>query len=238
MSAPLWVFGLLGLAAILAVVFIPELASELTAGSERQERAAQFAATSVALLACTAGYLCALALRAGLDARWALLTLGYGALLVIIKFILSPAAFDATPQASLAEYVGVGLVVMVFYCLALALVYALAQRVSPEAAWSRMSKVRVAAGLVLLSILGRVVAVAVVGAPGGDYLHHVFSGAGLILPVAVGVAVVLVVEAFDRARRRSVGGPDDALRISLGVGVSIVLVYHALWVVYMVRLFS
>src|SRR5207253_10465140 len=154
-----------------------------------------------------------------------LLFWGYNAMIVAIKFILSPSAYrSTTTTSSLGEFVAVGLVAMTFYVIGLVVVHATATR---GRSWA--AKAAVVAALVVLALLARWVAAVVLGAAGDAYFEHLYRGSGLILAGLVVVTALLAVEAFARA-----GDPGRAL----GDGFALILIYHGLWVVSMFKLFG
>ena len=214
------------LGGLLAVWVLPELGTHLPRGSRPAPNEGQVAATACGVLLLAAGYLFAVAEARGLTRRWASLTFGYTAMVVVVKFVLSPDAFRDTTDSSLREFVQVGLVAMLFYVGAL-LVIDLAAR--------RVPRLVLALGALVLAFVARLTAVVVLGAPASDYLHHVLWGAGLILPVALAVATLLVAASYDGLR----GRPDEelVLRQALGDGICTIVVLHALWAVYLNRLF-
>ena len=68
----------------------------------------------------------------------------------------------------------------------------------------------------------------VLGEAASDYLDRVFSGSGWWLPAFIAAASLAAVAAFDRAAH---------LQAALGIGLGLIVVYHALWVLFMLRLF-
>lgn len=212
---------LVGVAAVLA---LPELAPHLPRAGRPEQ--ATYATTCLGVVALSCAYLYAVGQRTKKDRPWLLWTGGYNAGIVIVKFILSPAAFEKS-TTSLGRFVATGLIVMPLYIAALAVLYRAATR--RRTAWAWPSRISFALGLAAAAVATRVVAAAALGTT-SEYLHDLAGGIGLILPSVVGVGALAVMEAFHRA------GP--ALRTAFSFGVVLVLVEHALWVVYMNRLFS
>jgi hypothetical protein len=221
---------LLALVGLAWVVVAPELATALPYGERPEPNAAQLAFTASGLVSLTGLYLWVSSFRLGERGRWLALTWAYSSAIVVIKFILSPAAYSNTPTATLGEFIWVGLVAMAFYVVGLVIVFTVARRHRPPGpSWTWGSKLAVVALLVALAVAARWVAAVVLGAGAEEYFRHVYRGAGLVLPLLVGTTALLAVEAFDRA-------PDPGR--ALQDGAAIVLIYHGLWVVSMVMMFD
>jgi hypothetical protein len=220
----LW--GFLGflLLGILAVLTLPQIADHLPHFGRAEE--ARFATTCLGLLALTVAYLYFLALTRPVRERaWLAPTLIYFAGLVIIKFILSPTAFQKSSGASLGGFVTAGIVVMPLYIGGLGLMYSLAVR--KQKAWTFSSRLRLAVGFAVAAIVARLVVALILGTA-SDYLGDLV-GAGLILPVVVAAASLAVMESFERA--------GSFRKELLYLGTAVVLADHLLWIVYMNRLF-
>ncbi|HZA39907.1 MAG TPA: hypothetical protein VFA00_04700 [Actinomycetota bacterium] len=161
-----------------------------------------------------------------LDRSWVASTCIYATGLAIVKFIMSPISFDKSSEITLGEFVAAGLAVVPLYLAALGVVYVSASR--QRGVWPSASKLRLAGLLALLAVATRFLVALVLGTA-SEYLESL-AGAGLVLPVVIVVGSLAVMESFDRA------GP--LLKAALRVSVVIVVVQHAMWVVYMYRLFQ
>ena len=166
--------GVLALAGLAWVLLAPEVATALPYGGRPEPNAAQVALTAAGLISFTYLYVRRTAFRLRDRSHLVLLFWGYNAMIVAIKFILSPSAYrSTTTTSSLGEFVSVGLVAMVFYVLGLMVVHATATR---GRSWA--SKAMVVAALVVLALVARWVAAVVLGAAGDAYFEHLYRGLG------------------------------------------------------------
>lgn len=212
-------------AGIGAVVALPELAPHLPRAGRPEQ--ATYAATSLGVIALSGAYLFAVARRTrAANPHWLLWTGLYNAALVVVKFILSPAAFEGS-TTSLTSFVVSGLIVMPLYIVGLVLVYHIAVRRTGARTWP--SRISLAVGLAGAAVVTRLLAAAALESA-SQYLRDLAGGRGLILPAVVAAASLAVAEAFRRA--------GSASRDAVSTGIALVLVDHVLWVVYMNRLFS
>ena len=208
----------------LAVIQLPSLARHLPHPGRIAQ--AQYAATAVGIFLLTVAYLyLASRVEPAFDLPWTLWSALYATGLVIVKFILSPTAFDKTGGASLDSFVTTGLLVMPLYLGACGVMYVVARRADGD--WTLSSKVWVALGLAVLAVVTRLVAAVILGTA-SQYLDG-FIGTGLILPILVAGASFALMQSFDRAR--------PSLKPALGVAVTLVVAQHVLWALYMYRLF-
>jgi hypothetical protein len=218
----------IALAGVAAVLLLPEVASSLPRGDDPEPNAAQLAVTASVLVALTAAYLYVASQSAGLGTTWLALAVTYNAVIVVVKFILSPASFLRNEQAELAEYLWVGVAVMVLYVAALVAVFLMARRYRAAGGWPWTAKAGLVVALLVFAMGSRYLAAIVLGEAASDYLDHVFSGSGVWLPAFIAGASVAAIAAFDRA---------ENLPAALGTGVALIVVYHGLWVPFMLRLF-
>lgn len=224
--------GLL-LVATLAVLLVPGLGHGFTGDSSQLKQSTRFALTALVLIGTSAAYLLWVAHSAGLGHAWFGLMLGYNSLIVVVKFVLSPSAYQATTKASLGQFLAIGLVVMAFYLLALGILRAVARRAARAGGWSWRLRIVLLAGVAVVATSARFVAVPLVGAPAALYLRHLFSGAGLILPAVLllmGLLAILAFQAATSARTGLVG-----LSTTVRAAAALLVAYHGLWVLFMVR---
>lgn len=209
---------------VLAAWVLPEVGDNLPLPGRAEH--ARHATTCLGVLVLTGLYVYVVArTRPHLDRTWLAWTLLYGVGLAIVKFILSPDAFQKSTETTLGEFVTTGMLVMPLYLAAFGLMYLLANRRGDD--WSLTSKVGVAAGLAVTAVATRLLVSVILGTA-DEYLEDLL-GVGLILPLVVAAASFAVMESFDRA------GP--SLKSALGVGIALVIGHHVLWVTYMYRLF-
>lgn len=221
-----------------AVLLLPEVAPVLPWGDRPEPNEVQLAVTSLGVLVVTALYLTAAQGATGLSRSWLALAFGYNALIVVVKFILSPASFHNSPGVTLSEHLWVGVTVMVLYALALTAVYVVARRNQQPRRWGWPSKLVLVLALLVLALVSRYVAAVALGRAASEYLRDIFVSAGPWLPLLIVAASFLAVEAFDRVAHPGGGHPPaESLRRAFAVGLGLVVTYHGLWVVFMLRLF-
>jgi hypothetical protein len=208
----------------LAVVTLPNIADDLPHPGRVEQ--AQYAITCLGLIVLTGAYVYTVTrAQPKLDRAWMLWTLLYGAGLLIVKFILSPTAFQKSADTSLGEFVTSGLVVVPLYVAAFGYLYLLARRRSEN--WSLRARLGVAATLAIVAVATRIVIALIVGtAP--EYMEDLI-GPGLVLPAVVAAASLALMQSFVLAGRH--------LKSALGVGLTLVIGHHLLWTVYMYQLF-
>ena len=222
--APAAFFGFLALG-VLAVLVLPGIADDLPHPGRIEQ--AQYAITCLGVLVSTSIYVGIVArTQPGLDLAWMSWTLFYGAGLVIVKFILSPTAFQKSSGTSLEAFVTSGMLVMPLYIAAFVLMYRLADQRGGD--WPLSSRLGVASGLAIAAVITRLVVSLILGTA-SEYLDSLL-GTGLVLPIVVATASFAVMNSFDRS------GP--SLKSALRVGIGLIVGQHVLWVVYMYRLFS
>ena len=221
---------------LLAVLVLPDVATHLPSGDDTVPDQAQLALTAAAIAASTIVVTYLFAAEYRYDWAWFGFAALFGSLLACIKFVLSPASLHNTPNATLDEYVRVGLVVAVFYFIALAVVNAFARRQLAIGSWSMLQSIVLVIAVASLGFVARYVAVEVLDVSSADYLRHVFSGAGWYLPAGLALLVITGLALFHAAVRHP--QPEKAIRNSLRVATWILLVQHGVWVIYMVELFS
>lgn len=212
---PLAALVVLGLGAVWA---LPSLGASLPWETDPEPNATQLATSAFGIVMLTAGCLWMVARATAWPPRAATLTFAYLAAIAVVKFILSPASFHNTEDAELATYLWLGLVVMVIYLIALTGLYRMAGR----------SKAVTLAGALVFAVASRYLAALVLGRDVGDYLGDVFGAGGLWLLALLGGAALAAVECFRQPRPV----------LSLRTGAAVIVVYHGLWALYMLRLFG
>jgi hypothetical protein len=135
-----------------------------------------------------------------------------------VKFILSPASFHNTEDAELSAYLWLGFAVMLIYLIALAGLYRAAGR----------SRAVTLTAVVVFAVASRYLAALVLGRGVGDYLGDVFGAGALWLLALLGAAAFTAVESFRQPRSD----------VSFRTGAAVIVVYHGLWALYMLRLFD
>lgn len=209
----------------LAVWALPELAKELPHPGRTEQ--ARYAAACLGVLILTGAYASVVATtQRDLDRAWMIPTVIYGAGLAIVKFILSPTAFELSTGTSLGGFVTAGLAVMPVYIAAMALIYTLADR--RKGRWSLSSRVGLSVGFAVAAVVTRFLVAMVLGTA-DQYLDD-FFWRGLVLPLVVAIASFAVSASFDRS--------GSALRQALHTGFVVIVTHHLLWILYMYLLFA
>jgi hypothetical protein len=222
--APAAFLGFLALG-VLAILALPGIADDLPHPGRIEQ--AQYALTCLGVLVATSVYVCTVArTQPVLDLAWISWTLLYGAGLVIVKFILSPTAFQKSSGTSLDAFVTSGMLVMPLYIAAFVFMYRLADRRGGN--WLLSSRFGVASGLAIVAVTTRLVVALILGTA-SEYLDGLV-GTGLVLPLVVATASFAVMNSYESS------GP--ALKSALRVGIGLIVGQHLLWVTYMYRLFS
>lgn len=209
-------------AGALAVVFLPDAADDLPhPGRDEQAR---YALTALGVAGVTGAFVYRSAVVRSAERAW-LPAVAYGSALAVVKFILSPTAFSESEGVSLGEFVASGLAVGPVYLGVIAILHSIVARRSEG--WPLRSKLSLAVLLGIVAVATRY-AVSLVLGTASEYVRSL-AGPGLVLPFVAALAALAVIEAFDRSRPET--------RSAFGEAVAVVLVQHALWVVYMYRLF-
>ena len=210
----------LGLAAVL---FLPSLAPHVPHIGNAAE--ARWAITGTGLLLVLGVFVYVEGRRRRFSTAWMAWTWGYGAGLVVVKFVLSPSAYSRSNK-SLTAFVVTGLVVLLLYLAALVMVAAVVGR--PGKTLSLVSKLMLGLALAAAAMVARIAAAAVLGTT-STYVHDLSRGTGLILPALVILASIAVMQSYELA--------GSALRHAFWLSIFIVVMLHSLWVVYMYRLY-
>ena len=146
--------------------------------------------------------------------------------LTVVRFILSPTAFEKAADTPLADFITTGLFVMFLYIVVLLLLYRVVQR--RPWGWTWPVKVGAAVVIGLVAVATRLIVAGLLGTT-SSYLRDL-SGSGLVLPIVVFAAVVSVIRSFDLAGTHA--------GTTLQMFISLVVIEHVLWVVYMNGLFA
>jgi hypothetical protein len=259
LAVALVIFGLAGSA-------IAVTAPRLFTGPERPGFIV-FLTLGVAVILLTAGlfgYIYRLGL--GFGKTVLVLAAGYNALIAAVKFALAPAALyqanqEQTFDASVGDpnsmwfYLAVSSAVLLLYLLVFRVMYAVFKRrfrrqgveiTAPRERRSRWGDRRrvvlVALVITIVAILGSflwVIPVFFVGLPTVSYLVYVFSTFGTVITLALILAAILAYKTFDEVEKRAVHlGDATLLATFFWLGCALILLYHAMWVVFLLTLIS
>jgi hypothetical protein len=226
-----------------------------------------FLTVGVAVVLLTAGlfgYIYSLGL--GFGKTVLVLAAGYNALIAAVKFALAPAAlyqanqeqtFDASvgDPNSLWFYLAVSSGVLLLYLLVFRVMYGVFKRrfrhqgteigAPPERrsrGAGRRRVVLVALVVAFVAFLAGflwVMPVFFVGLPTVSYLIYVFSTYGAVITLALILAAILAYKTFDEVEKRAVRLGDATLLAGFfWLGCALILLYHAMWVVFLLTLVS
>lgn len=245
MSAAVWAkvtvgFGL----ALAAAVLVPR-----TGGDGEVPGLGLVLTTGVLVGVATTGALYLVLRRdLGLPSTIALFAVGYNALVVVVKFVLSPEAlYEHSEAGTLESFVDpsdsveatiISTCVFALYALALLVIYRVCRRRLVERrrpSWKRVLVIALLTGAVLFATGGLPLLLLFGGL---EYVDFVFSSAvsGLVA-VALTGAVALAAVAFRSTAERAELVGDVALLVSVfWVALAFLALYHALWVVYVLVL--
>jgi hypothetical protein len=188
---------------------------------------------------------------------------GYNALIAAVKLGLAPAAFYQANREQAFDtafgdpnevwfYLGVGSGVLLLYLLVFGVMYGVFRRrfrrrslpsePPPEQSgrWSNRAIVIGAVAIVafMASFLW-IMPVVYVGFPTFSYLFYIFSTFGAAITLALILAAVLAYKSFDEVEKLAVRLGDATLLASFfWLGLALILLYHVMWVVFLLTLVS
>jgi hypothetical protein len=184
----------------------------------------------------------------GLPATIALFAVGYNALVVLVKFVLSPESlYEHSEAGTLEAFIDpsdsvaatfISASVFVLYAIAQIVIYRITRRRLVERrppSWKRVLVITLLTGAVLFATGGLPLLLLFGGL---EYIDFVFSsGVSGLVALALAGAVALASVAFRSAAERAQVLGDVALFVSVfWIGLAFLALYHALWVVYVLVL--
>lgn len=192
-----------------------------------------------------------------LPRRAALYAIGYNALIVLVKFVLSPfGVYETNRRVNLTWHLNItdpmgaaltALIVLALYVLVYWFLYRLVRRRVADLLPSRQKRSRakvvvplVAVALLLVGLSGSGVLFLPLLLAGGaaEYLSFVFtSGMSLLVGLVLAAASILLTLSFEAAAERATVVRDASAFVGLfWVGLGFIAVYHVLWVVFILIL--
>ena len=181
---------------------------------------------------------------------------GYNAVIAIIKFVISPRALylsnqsnpfntqDGNPNTFL-YYLAIGLVILLLYIGVFRLIYGhFRKRIEGLSGKGRrpirtkdvVRFIIITVALVIFGGSAILIPLLFIGSP-LSYLGYVFGVLGLPLLVAVGLGIFMAYKGFAAVEKQiAVSGNTALLASFLWLGVSLIILYHILWVVFMLTL--
>jgi hypothetical protein len=194
----------------------------------------------------------------GLSSNWLSLALTYNALIVVVKFMLAPAALYKANQSTdfTANFLGGDANNIQYYLLvagAIGLLYIAAfwlinwlllrrkAKLSPLGRKSITSTLAIIAAIVVFGIVtgGMVVIVPLLLAANSlQYLGFIFGTAAAyaIIAALAAAAVVAVMAVRQTAGDQAASGHSISTATFFTLGVTLIVLYHFLWIVYMMSL--
>lgn len=237
-------FGL----SVAAVALLPRAAE---GESELGPPIAVLAGTSVSIsLICGVAIFVLVRRDLGLGTLTAIYAVTYNALIIGVKFGLSPyGLYDtARDQAlrlnfSLDNRFGVTVIaaaVLMLYAAVYGLVFRYFKNKLPDrqpSSKGRLAKVAVVLAALFAGVAGSVLVPTLLSS-GAQYLGYVLgSASGLLIGLVLALATLLVIRCFhDTADRTRIAGEAAALSGLFWLGLAFLAMYHVLWVVYILLL--
>src|SRR5919107_2503043 len=223
-----------------------------------------FLVAGVAAIVLTAGFFgYVYRLGIGFGRTVLVLAAGYNALIAAVKFGLAPAALyqanrEQAFEASVSDpnslwfFLGIGSGVLLLYLLVFGVMYrvfrrryrrrSLSTETSPEQGLRWSGKTLVIAIVACVAFLASFVWVMptfYIGLPTLSYLVYTFSTFGVAITLALILAAFLAYRAFDEVEKRAVRLGDATLLASFfWLGLAVIVLYHVMWVVFLLTLAS
>lgn len=245
-------FLLFGAVSSLILTFLPQFYS--TSNSGGSPPISLFAAAGVIVIIFSAvlfNYLFKAGL--GLSKTALIYAFGLSLSLAFIKLVIAPQAFyTSANRISIDTTAGLDPNTLIFYlftALGMFLLYVLVFRIiyrhfykeakikiknSQEAIVIRIIKTALKVVLIMI-VAGILLIVPLLTLPISiDYIFRVISVAGIILLIAVGVALYCAVQGFRETKQEVIKTANVTLWTSFfWLGLSLILVYHIMWIVFM-----
>lgn len=232
--------------AVLVLSVVTKLVESLNLGVNIHS--AQSAAVSFCIISLSAALLYLVKLRFGFSSAWFWYALTFNSLIVIIKLIISPAAFSSSVGQVTYGYVFAGLAVMALYLVGLWAIYVIYKKHTGLAIrrgkkYHRISwaiKLPLVASLFALALLSRLIMAGIFSDTAtADYLKTVFSSNGLVLPLILALMIMAAIESFElaavaAAAKRNIHIFKNFFFVSAGM----IITYHLLWLIYTALLFK
>lgn len=246
------------LAATVILSLLPYLFGRSPATGHSSPPMGLFLLSGLIMVMLTAGLFAYFAkLGMGLTKTMLLLALGYNAAIAVIKFCFAPLAMYGVSETSGIDamvgdpntpiyYLLVGGVVLFIYLMVFRLMYGYYRNKSLAAQGivktHRNKKkivitiVVVVGGLILFGGSAVVIPLFFV-LPSFQYLQYVLGLAGLPVVCALALAIVLAQKGFDAAQKQEIAvGSSTLLATFFWIGLTLILVYHFMWMVFMLTL--
>lgn len=254
LSAALIIFSLAGGVAAAVLPFVAK-----GFGNGDQPTVPQLAITGVVMIIFTTILLSYVARTIGLGKAWLLMAILYNSAIAIIKFVISPSALygqvyiaGSEPFSSVSPLGNIltGVVVVLLYVLAFKLIYAasrkrlqrnLSSQGNDDQPKPKLQDLgfKIALGIAVAVGTGFCVLFILPFFSGASYLVPVFIGGGSLLIGALMLALFGAIGAFERVTATAIELRDGSILATFfWLGLSLILIYHALWIIYMTVMVS
>jgi hypothetical protein len=237
---PLWLKALPLLflaAAAAAVVVAPELRVDWFGAGADREHAFEYASAAAVICACSVAYLYLVWRNNSLAGGWLITMAAYNLVIILIKFVFSPTVFSRG-GTSLGQFIGIGLGVVLLYFAGLGVVALGVRRSSRHGIVPWRWKIGMVAAVGIIATVVRSLIGSLTTAT-SHYLSSLFSRGGAILLVSLLLTATLAVQAFEYGSKEARDGSGrDGNAVTLWTASVLLLTYHALWVIFMVKLFT
>jgi len=188
-----------------------------------------------------------------------ILAFGYNSVIVVIKFVLSPAALYISNRHtafstlgddpnSLMYYIITGVIILFLYAIVFRLVYAfIHKKLEAQLGGERFSiklnpKLFLIFGAALFCTFfvggGAILLIGYLFAASSlDYLSYIFGALGIPLLLAIVLAIAIGYQSFDAVSEEvQITGNITLLAGFFWIGLAMIFLYHILWIVFMITL--
>jgi hypothetical protein len=250
-NSRLWsVVGLWFLGCLVAIWSAPVFAGLFTTYLT-QGIATRLAATATLILILTIALLRYAQKLYDYSESWLFAVSSFTTCLILIKFLISPGFFSGSPHVTLANYLAIGIVIMLVYLGSFAVVSILFQRQLPRTWNGKGTRKRqvmlpvVQTGAIVLGAAALVYILRLLELTdifpvlkSTSYLYNMTQGVSFVLPAFIAMMAFFAVSSFQQSTSATSKTASTAgLANFYGLGMSLIALIHILWAVNMAHLF-